>query len=130
MRGPNGFHHLAIQVCDLEAAVHFYTHVLGLEVLRRWRDDHGERAVWISVGSGFLALERTSGEPARAPFRDGRAGLHLVALSILPSERLAWEARLSAAGVALVHRTDYTLYFHDPEGNRVALSHYPEPAPR
>jgi catechol 2,3-dioxygenase-like lactoylglutathione lyase family enzyme len=129
MREPTDFHHLALQVHDLERAVRFYTETLGLSVLRRWTDDRGERSVWISVGRGFLALERTSSEPQPAPFRDPRPGLHLVALAILPSDRFAWEARLSSAGVPLAHRTEYTLYFHDPEGNRVALSHYPEPAP-
>jgi catechol-2,3-dioxygenase len=82
------------------------------------------------VGTSFIALERASAEPERRPFRDDRPGLHLVALSILPSDRLAWEARLSSHGVPLEHSTDYTIYFLDPEGNRVALSHYPEAAPR
>jgi catechol 2,3-dioxygenase-like lactoylglutathione lyase family enzyme len=130
MRLPNGFHHLAIQVRDLEGMARFYGEVLGLPVVRRWKGDDGERSVWLGVGAGFIALERAAGEPERRPFRDDRPGLHLVALSILPSDRLTWEARLSANGVPLEHRTDYSLYFFDPEGNRVALSHYPEAAPR
>jgi hypothetical protein len=53
-----------------------------------------------------------------------------VALRIEPSERAGWEARLAAAGVEVVHRTRWTIYFHDPEGNRVGLTHYPrEPKP-
>ena len=128
---PLAFHHVAIQCADLARCERFYREVLGLPVLRRWpRDGGGDRSVWLSVegGAGFLALERADGAPAERPWRDGAAGLHLVALRIPPSERAAWEARLGAAGVPVVHRTRWTIYFHDPEGNRIGLTHYPQEA--
>ncbi len=125
-----GVHHLAIQCVDLARCEAFYRDVLGLPVLQRWRDEAGlERSVWLSVGEGggFLALER-AGPDASVPgtsFVDGRPGLHLVALRIARPEREAWEARLAAAGVEIVHRSRWTLYLRDPEGNRVGLSHHP-----
>lgn len=129
---PLAFHHVAIQCADLARCERFYREVLGLPVLRRWpRDGGGDRSVWLSVdgaGTGFLALERADEAPAARPWRDGKAGLHLVALRIGASERAAWEGRLEAAGVPVVHRTRWTLYFHDPEGNRIGLTHYPEDA--
>jgi catechol 2,3-dioxygenase-like lactoylglutathione lyase family enzyme len=126
---PLAFHHVAIQCADLARCEAFYREVLGLKVLRRWpRDGGGDRSVWLSLGEGgegFLALERAV-EPAEArPWRDGKAGLHLVALRIAPGERRAWEDRLDAAGILVVHRTRWTIYFHDPEGNRIGLSHHP-----
>lgn len=127
---PTGFHHLALQCANLDLCERFYREVLGLPVLRRWpREGGGDRSVWLSVGhgaeAGFLALERAD-EPAEPrPWRDGRPGLHLVALHIGPGERRAWEDRLEAAGVRVVHRTRWTIYFHDPEGNRIGLTHYP-----
>lgn len=133
-----GFHHFAIQVRDLPAAERFYAGLLGLRVLRRWpcSDEQraagrgGERSLWLALGAaeagGFLALEACEGEPAPAPFRDGRPGLHLLALRIGAGERAAWEARLAAAGVEVVHRSPFTLYVRDPEGNRVGLSHWPD----
>jgi hypothetical protein len=39
------------------------------------------------------------------------------------------EAQLKARGVAVVSRSAYTLYIEDPEGNRLGLSHWPDPAP-
>jgi catechol 2,3-dioxygenase-like lactoylglutathione lyase family enzyme len=121
------FHHVAIQCADLDLCERFYRGVLGLPVLRRWpRDGGGDRSVWLSVGpEGFLALERADDRPEVRPWRDGKPGLHLVALHIPASERAAWEARLEGAGVRVVHRTRWTVYFHDPEGNRVGLTHYP-----
>ena len=125
-----GAHHLAVQVADLPAAERFYTSVLGLQVLRRWpwADGRaGERSVWLSLGAGgqFLALEACGGKPEPRPFHDPRAGIHLVALTIDRADRAAWEARL---GDRIVHRTRYTLYVQDPEGNRIGLSHFPDEA--
>jgi glyoxylase I family protein len=126
---PLAFHHLALQCADLDRCEAFYREVLGLPVLKRWpRDGGGDRSVWLSVGEGeggFLALERADEKPERRPWKDGRAGLHLLALRIPPSERGSWEDRLDAAGVMVVHRTRWTIYFHDPEGNRIGLTHYP-----
>ncbi len=130
-RGVLAFHHLALQCADLEACERFYREVLGLPVLRRWplEGQARDRSVWLAVGgteaAGFLALERAETAPERRPWRDGRPGLHLVALQIGPGERERWERRLAEAGVEVVHRTRWTIYFHDPEGNRVGLTHYP-----
>ena len=122
------FHHVALQCADLDRCERFYREVIGLAVLRRWpRDGGGDRSVWLAVGESgaFLALERADEAPGPQPWRDGKAGLHLLALRIAPSERAGWEDRLEAAGVHVVHRTRWTIYFHDPEGNRIGLSHHP-----
>jgi glyoxylase I family protein len=131
-------HHLAIQCRDLPACERFYREVLGLPLLRRWpREGGGDRAVWLGLGDGaFLALERAEGAtghpsgaaaaPATPPWRDGRPGFHLLALAIAADERAGWEARLAAAGAPVVHRTRWTSYVLDPEGNRIGLSHHPE----
>ena len=126
----HGHHHLAIQVKDLPAAERFYVEALGLRVLRRWPWEDGrpgERSVWLSVGAGeeFLALESCDAERPAAPFRDPHGGLHLLALRIVPGERKAWEQKLASLGVAIVHRTRWSLYVRDPEGNRIGLSHFP-----
>jgi glyoxylase I family protein len=131
----HGFHHLAIQVRDLPDAERFYRDVLGLAVLRRWpaRDGQpGERSVWLDVGDGsFLALEVVAhGPTAREDAARGTSpGLHLLALKIDRGERARWERRLTAADVPVESRTTFTLYVRDPEGNRVGLSHWPDPAP-
>jgi catechol 2,3-dioxygenase-like lactoylglutathione lyase family enzyme len=78
------------------------------------------------LAAGFLALEASEGEPAAHPFKDPSAGLHLLALRIDASERAAWEELLTTRGVPVVHRSRWTLYVQDPEGNRVGLSHHPD----
>lgn len=126
-----GIHHVAVQVRDLAAAEGFYAGLLGLPVIRRWPGPDGrERSLWLDAGGGaFLALERAAPDarlPAESPFRDGHAGWHLVALRIAASERASWEDRFARAGVPVDHRTDFTLYVRDPDGNRVGLSHHPD----
>lgn len=120
-------HHLAVVVRDLDRAEGFYGGVLGLSVVRRWADDHGApRSVWLSLGGGaFLAVERAAeGAPARARLPE-IPGWHCVALAIDPGEREAMRAHLAAAGFPVERETPFTLYTRDPEGNLVALSHYP-----
>ena len=139
---PGGVHHVAVGVRDLGAAEAFYTGVLGLPILRRWPvtgemtgkmtgDDQRDRSVWCDLGGGaFLALERAAdGEvtPEGAAADRGH-GYLMIALRITRATRADWEGRLAAAGVAIVHRTAYTLYVNDPEGNRVGLSHWPDGA--
>jgi catechol 2,3-dioxygenase-like lactoylglutathione lyase family enzyme len=128
---PPALHHLAIQCADLAACERFYAEVLGLPVVRRWpAEGGGDRSVWLGLGGeAFLALERASGPPRGVPWESPAPGLHLVALRIGAGERGAWEARLAAAGAPVVHRTRWTLYLRDPEGNRIGLSHHPEDAP-
>jgi catechol 2,3-dioxygenase-like lactoylglutathione lyase family enzyme len=153
---PLALHHVAIQCADLAACERFYREVLGLEVARRWPLEPepaaasgtaatsgfageaapagpasgSDRSVWLATGpDAFLALERAEAPARPGPWRDGQPGLHLLALRIGAGQRAAWEARLAAAGVPVVHRTRWTLYVRDPEGNRIGLSHHPEDAP-
>lgn len=123
------FHHLAIQVRDLERAEAFYAGLLGLPVSVRHDDGAGRpRSIWLDLpGGGFLALEACEGEPPGRAFRDPTPGLHLLALEIDPKERVTWEERLASGGFGKVAETAFTFYVLDPEGNRIGLSHYPHP---
>ncbi len=60
-----------------------------------------------------------------AEFAAKAPGLHLLAFRIVPESRAAWVGKLRAAGVAIENESPHTIYFRDPEGNRVGLSHYP-----
>jgi catechol 2,3-dioxygenase-like lactoylglutathione lyase family enzyme len=126
-----GFHHLAVQVHDVERALRFYRDVLGLsERTRHLREDGSLRSVWVDVpGGGFLALEQTGAPPQASDFRTPTPGWLLLALRIAPEARAATEAHLAAHAVEVVHRTRWTLYVRDPEGNRIGLSHHPHDAP-
>jgi len=125
-------HHLAVLVRDLARAEHFYVDVLGCEVERRWGDDRGApRSVWVTLGPhAFLALELCAGEAAAAaPRAPLGPGWHCVALGIERAEREAWRARLGEHGVRVERESEFTLYIRDPDGNLLALSHWPDAVP-
>ena len=124
-----GPHHLAVQVTDLAAAERFYHGVLGMPVIKRWSHEDGragERSLWLSAGPDtFVALELCAQPAPATDFKDPQARLHLFALRISASDRAAWEQKLGAAGIEIVHRSRWTIYVRDPDGNRIGLSHHP-----
>ncbi len=132
MESPSGLHHAAIRCVDLERCERFYREVLGLEVLRRWPAEGGggDRSVWLRLGGagGFLALERADGDAVVRSFDETPAGWYVVALQIARTNRGAWEERLASHGVAVARRSAWSVFFQDPEGNRIALTHWPEDA--
>lgn len=118
-------HHLALGARDVESLAEFYRHAFDLvERARHFHADGTLRSVWLDLGGPLLMIEASrAGE--RVVEGIGR-GLFLIAFEVSLAERDRVEARLVALGGALETRGRFTSYARDPEGNRVALSHYPE----
>lgn len=122
-----GFHHLAVQVRDVQRVADFYVKTLGLAELRRFhRDDGSLRSIWVSAGESpaFLAIEAA---PELIPA--GVLGYSMIALRIDANARKNVIDELARAGVTVEKQTGWTLYVRDPEGNQVGLSHHPDAAP-
>jgi glyoxylase I family protein len=121
-------HHVAVGARDLERVARFYRELLGLPEAARHHTQAGElRAIWLDASGVLIMIERSS-EAERRVEATG-AGPFLLAFRAGPDERVGLERLLEAAGFPIEHRTPYSSYFRDPEGNRVALSHYPDPGP-
>lgn len=110
-------HHLALRTHDVERLVAFYREWFELEVAR----DRRPRSVWLALGSSaVLMIERAEpSEPSLDP-----ASLELHAFAISEAARVIMRERLQRAQL-LEAETQYTLYFRDPDGRRVAASCYP-----
>jgi glyoxylase I family protein len=113
-------HHIALRTADIAGLAAFYRDIVGLSVAdgAETRRSHG---VWLSLGETWVMIEaREPGEPGVLP-----GTMDLIAFAILPSERASFEAKLGRAGVAIEGHTTFTLYFRDPDGRRLGVSHYP-----
>ena len=94
-----------------------------MKEVRRFHTEEGDlRSIWLSLGGAVLMVERTA-EPHRNVQGVG-AGPFLLAVGW--PEGLAHAGRwLEARKIAIEDRSEFSLYFRDPEGNRVAVSVYP-----
>ncbi len=118
-------HHIALGARDVELVADFYARAFALsERARHHYDDGRLRSVWLDLGGTILMVEHTDDPPRHV--EGVGAGPFLLAFSTSgPDERAAVEARLEQMGAPVEAGTDFTSYFRDPEGNRVAVSHYP-----
>ncbi len=119
-------HHLALLVSDLENADKFYRGILGLKEEKRWFYEDGKtvRSIWLRTGENSrLMLEQATDETNRRT--EGRGGWHLLALEIQANESQVWREYLSSKGITIADESDFSLYIDDPEGNKLALSHWP-----
>ncbi len=105
----------------MERVARFYREMLGLaEVARHASESGALRSIWLRAGETVLMIEHTEAEP-RAVTGIG-AGPFLLAFAVSPAERAELEGQL-----VVESRSEHSSYFRDPEGNRVAISHYPLP---
>jgi glyoxylase I family protein len=117
-------HHIALGAQDVARVATFYADVFELDVVARHEDEGGLRAIWLSCEGVLLMVERAA---EGRPLVEGvAAGPFLLAFAVEPSARASVERRLEAQGAPIEARTDFTSYARDPEGNRVAVSSWPE----
>lgn len=114
--------HVVLKVRDARASTAFYTRALGLRVAH---EDYERGAVFLSFGTQHhdLALfQLASGEAPAAT----QPGLHHTAWQVDSFATLqAAYGELGALGIAvdatIEHNCTRSIYFHDPDGNRVEL---------
>lgn len=118
-------HHVALGARDVARVAAFYVDFLGLvEQTRHFYPDGQLRSIWLDMCATVLMVEHTEWTTTPAP-AGVRPGFFLLAFQVDgPQARRELEARLVAAGHPIEAQTAFTTYFRDPEGNRVALSHY------
>ena len=123
-------HHLALGATDVAALAGFYGAVFGLEQVREHRRDDGTlRSIWLRLGDGLLMVESIeAGSPREPGLRLPEQGWFMLAFATADEAESEAVCRAATArGATESHRTGFTRYLVDPEGNRVAVSHFPIP---
>jgi catechol 2,3-dioxygenase-like lactoylglutathione lyase family enzyme len=119
--------HFGIEVTDLARAEHFYTGVLGLEVVNRFGDQ-----VLLDCGGQNLALFEVQRSPlddaARKALIAHPLGRGHHAFKVQASDFAVARERLAAAGVESAAPIDWgdhdCIYFLDPDGNLLEMVSY------
>ena len=141
---PIRLNHVAYQVLDLKATHHFYTDVLGMDLLGALESEGGSRSTtgetmprYLHFFYGMKSNEAIAFFALPTAFEKTGDGLpawtrHL-ALSVESDEELeAWRTRLASHGVAVsdvVNHDDiwHSIYFSDPNGIRLELTYQLRP---
>lgn len=118
----------ALYVDDLERAVAFFRDVLGLQPMI----EAPGRLVAMNAGGATVLLlfkrgETTAGLESPSgwiPPHDGSGPVHMA---FAVDDLEAWEAHLSASGVAIESRVKWdrggsSVYFRDPDGHSIELA--------
>ena len=118
-------HHIALGALDVEGVASFYEQVLGLAEEKRHFDEDGAlRSIWLDLGGARLMIERSEAPTVRV---DGVGrGPFLVAVRGTDDERTSFESQIEARGEQIEARSEFSSYARDPEGNRIAVSTYPD----
>ncbi len=117
-----GIRHVALRVRNIAMMREFYTGKLGFQV--EWEPD--SKNVYLTTGSDNLALHE-----AQDPIAAGGSLDHIGLLVDQPDHVDEWAEYLRDSGVKLAqepktHRAGArSIYFNDPEGNRIQLIFHP-----
>ena len=118
-------HHIALGAQDIERLADFYQDFFALNALKIHYDNDGElRSIWLDLSPGILMIEKSA--HINAPLEDMALGKgpFLLAFTIEEKDKEKLLQKLTAQNLPLEGQTDFTLYFRDPEDNRVAISWY------
>ena len=114
-------HHLALRTRDVTRCAAFYRDIFGLTARGEQLEADGSlRSVWLAADSVMLMIEKAeAGEPGVQT-----GSLELMAFTVGKNECESWRGRLASLGIAIESETEFSLYFRDPDGRRVAVSNY------
>jgi catechol 2,3-dioxygenase len=121
----NRIGHVLLRVADVERSKAFYSKLLGFEIVEE-DPEHG--GVFMSLGEHGHTLDLVQAESPQTtqPLTPNRVGVHHIAFMV-DSEKALKEAyfTLEDEGVTVVRAIDHvsqkSIYFHDPDGNRLEI---------
>ena len=95
--------------------------------------EHPDASVWIELeDSIILMIEKAQQNhnfniDSSHSYFEKRPGFFLLSFDISHESQADWRKRLAKHDVSIEEESKYTIYFYDPDGNRIALSHFKLP---
>ena len=129
-------HHVAYRCRDAKQTVEFYNHVLGMEYLSAFSEDHvpstGEYDPYMHVfldagGGNVIAFFELPNQPDMTRDLNTPEWVQHIAFEVADLETLlAAKAHVEAQGIAVIGPTFHgifrSIYFFDPNGHRLELA--------
>jgi len=120
---PYRIHHVAINVTDLAQSINFYRDIIGLTVI-----ESGENSAKLSIGDAEISLFKLPSDykPCEEPDTKHAGSLNHLAFEISPATFDIYHRRLVDRNITITfgpvkRRHGQTLYFLDPDGNKIEL---------
>lgn len=112
-------HHAAIIASNYEKSKHFYTQILGLEVIREnYRAERNSYKLDLKIGESEIELFSFP-QPAERPSRPEAAGLRHLCFYVEDVEQTAAELNRKGVATEPIRIDDYTnkkfTFFRDPD---------------
>ena len=123
-----GIDHAAISVVDLERSLKFYTEVLGLKISPRENQKPGSE-YFLNCGTSLIGLIQGEKDGQRHLLQDGGLGGNHVSFRIPTKDFDRYHEEIKSRGITITfvkkREKSWSLYFLDPDGNKLELTSWP-----
>ena len=123
-----GIDHVAISVKNLDEALKFYTEVLGLKVTDREYSKPGVE-YFLDCGPSLIGLMQGDAKGEAHFFADGGLGANHVSFRVPKADfdRVVEEVRSRGLMIMFMKKREksWSLYFLDPDGNKLEITAWP-----
>ena len=124
-----GIDHAAISVADLERSLRFYTEVLGLKISPREYQKPGVEH-FLDCGTSLIGLIQGEKTGEKHLLQDAGLGGNHVSFRVPTKDFDRCAEELKTRGVPITfekkREKSWSIYFLDPDGNKLELTAWPQ----
>jgi metallothiol transferase len=125
---PIGVDHVALNVRDLAKSLAFYTQVLGLRISEREHQKPGIEH-FLDCGASLIGLIQGDSNGPVHPFDDGGIGANHFSFRVHAADFDRVVSELQNRGIPIdfsrKRERSWSVYFRDPDGNKLEITAWP-----
>lgn len=125
----HGIDHVALNVCNLDKALDFYTRILGLKISEREYQKPGIE-YFLDCGNSLIGLIQGDPEGEKHPFKHEGLGANHFSFRIKTQDFDEMLEKLKHENVkiefAKKREKSWSLYFYDMDGNKLEMTAWPQ----